>query len=298
MVVDQSSRRHFLLAAGAGVATLAGCQTQENETSTQPTDSPQQETTQPPTSTSSPTETAQTDTNPEDGYPPATDNPPDSINADPSTFETVEKEGPNGETFSISLVPTDVAINWYRRREARFTDARSETEYQKSHIMGAVSSPAPGGNENGGPVNSWPKSDRIVTYCACPHYLSSQRAAYLLSAGYEKVYALDEGFTVWQEENYPVAGEEVSSPSKVWTVSGQVPNEYAGEDAIVTKDEQTEGTKIAADGSYSLHIKFVDVTEDTEVTLKTPAYEATRPLGTFSSGRVTADGTIVTNKNS
>lgn len=302
MVSDQSSRRKFLLAAGAGVTMLAGCQTQQNKSSTQTTGSPQKETTKSATSSPFPTDTetatAQAKANPDDGYPPATDNPPSAINADPSTFETVEREGPNGESFSISLVPIDVAINWYRRREARFADARSESEYQASHIKGAVSSPAPSGQESGGPADAWPKSDRVVTYCACPHYLSSQRAAFLLSSGHERVYALDEGFTVWQEQNYPVAGDDVSAPSKVWTVRGRVPKEYADEDAIITKDEQTEGTKIAADGSYTLHVKFVDVTDDTEVTLQTPAYEVTRSLGTFASGRVTVDGTVVTDGNS
>ncbi|MFC7045848.1 rhodanese-like domain-containing protein [Halobacteriaceae archaeon GCM10025711] len=300
MVSDRPNRRTFLLAAGVGIASLAGCQTQQNEAKVPSTETSPEKTTQPQTSTpstESETATTEMEADPDDGLPPATENPPDPVDADPSAFDTIEKEGPNGETVSVPLVPIDVAINWYRRREARFVDARSKTEHQASHITGAVSSPAPSGQDGDDPVDAWPRSDRVVTYCGCPHYLSSVRAAHLQSSGYEEVYALDEGFTVWQEQNYPVSGDDVASPSETWTVTGEVPEEYAGEDAIITKDDQMEGTEIAADGSYTLHVKFVGVTDETQVTLQTSAYELTESLGTFASGHVTADGTVVTSKN-
>lgn len=80
-------------------------------------------------------------------------------------------------------------------------------------------STAPDGLETNDPITEWPKTDRIVCYCACPNHLSSLRAASLRSQGYQEVYALKEGYLEWQEQKYPMAGDEITSRSAVHVIN-------------------------------------------------------------------------------
>lgn len=229
------------------------------------------------------------DENPEDGFPPRFEEVPDPVEADPTTFDTVTTNG-----VEVPLVPIDVAYNWYARREARFADARGQTAYKASHIFGAVLSPAPDGQSGSAPVASWPTSDRVITYCACPHHLSSMRAASLIDAGYERVYAIDEGFLEWQARNYPTAGEQADRSLRVRTVAGETDPAHAGETAWAFHHPsgQREATRIGAGGGYELDLPFVDVTDRSRVTVRTPGYTVAAPLGQLTRGFVTADGAV------
>jgi rhodanese-related sulfurtransferase len=224
------------------------------------------------------------DEDPADGYPPVFSDPPESPNADPSTFETITT---NGET--IRLVPIDVAVAWYERGEARFADARGLYQYEYSHVYGSVLSPAQK-KSDGGAIPDWPREDRVVTYCGCPHHLSSLRAAGLQKAGYEEVYAIDEGFGVWSERGYPMAGNTFATGTESsiseWTIEGTVDSQYAGEYAWASADRQYEAAPIDADGGFSLHLKFADVSSETDVQVSTPAFSVTKPLGELASGVV------------
>lgn len=82
-------------------------------------------------------------------------------------------------------------------------------------------STAPDGLETNDPITEWPKADRIVCYCACPNHMSSLRAASLRSQGYQEVYALKEGHLEWQEREYPMAGDEITSRSAVRVINGE-----------------------------------------------------------------------------
>lgn len=223
-----------------------------------------------------------TDDDPADGYPPDFGDRPDTPSANPSSFETLEV---NGE--SIRLVPIDIAIAWYQRRSARFVDARGPTQYEHAHVYGAVNSPART-DSAGGPVPGWPRDARIVTYCGCPHHLSSIRAAGLLKAEYGSVYALDDGFVgtadAWAERGYPMAGrafrEETST--RVARITGAVDSRHAGDYVWATAGTQYEAARIGPDGRYDLELRFVDVDGSTLVTLRTPGGTEVRPLDEFS----------------
>lgn len=197
---------------------------------------------------------------------------------DPADFDTNEHEG-----REIPLVPLEDAHYWYQERAARFVDARSAEEYAEHHIAGAVHSPAPDGG-NSDPVAEWPTDERIVTYCVCPHTLSSMRAANLYENGYTAVYAIDEGFAPWLENGYPAAGEGVQNDRgrvpDAQTITGSVDDGYGGEYAWVrhAPTNQREATRIDSDGSFELHVRFVNVDADTEVTLETPPVSVTAPL--------------------
>ena len=226
------------------------------------------------------------DDNPSDGYPPAFDQTPDQRSIDTSSFNTVNRDG-----TTVSLVPIDAAYYWYARGEARFADTRGSTSYNQSHIYGAVLSTAPDGLETNDPIAAWPKGDRIVCYCACPNHMSSLRAASLLSDGYEEVYAIEEGYTEWQEREYPMAGEDVESRPNVRIIEGKSATQYAGETAWAHHEPtgQREATAIADDGSYRLELRFTDITDKSIIVVQTPDYRVEAPLGDLTNQPVTED---------
>jgi rhodanese-related sulfurtransferase len=228
-----------------------------------------------------------------DGYPEPSviDETPPAPAVDPSAFETLRYE----QGIEVPLVPVGIAYDWFRRREARFVDARGPDQYARSHVTGAVLSPASGRRND--PVTEWPTGDRIVCYCGCPHHLSTARAARLLANGYEEVYAIDEGFWEWSARSYPIAGENPDfhpSAYRSYVIEGETDPSHAGSFAWARtgNGRQEEATPIRADGSYELVLHFSEVTDSTEITVETPAYEVTAPLGELTGGRVTAEGRV------
>lgn len=225
------------------------------------------------------------DPNPTDGLPPDFDTTPAERNIDTASYDTTRESG-----VDVPLAPIDDVYYWYARGEARFADARSLTAYQQSHIYGAVLSSAPDGVPND-PVANWPKDERIVCYCACPHHLSSMRASTLISAGYEEVYVIDEGFREWYARNYPIAGVSANSLAPLRTIEGMTAPTYAGQNAWArhVPSGQREVASIAEDGRYELHLTFADVTDESPITIETPAYTIEAPLGVLTSELVTGN---------
>ncbi|PSP27284.1 hypothetical protein BRC65_06670 [Halobacteriales archaeon QH_2_65_14] len=81
---------------------------------------------------------------------------------------------------------------------------------EEVRIAGAVFSPAPDGLPEDDPLDALTEDTRIVTYCPCPHTLSTNRAASLIENGYTDVYALKEGIREWVDRGYPLEGTEVN----------------------------------------------------------------------------------------
>jgi rhodanese-related sulfurtransferase len=218
-----------------------------------------------------------------DGYPPAEDlpdDPPPAPDVDRAALQTADVEG-----TTVPLVPIDAAHAWYQRADARFVDARGAGQYERGHVAGAVHSPAPdGGSED--PVANWPTGDRVVTYCGCPHHLSTLRAGSLIDDGYEAVFAIDEGFGPWVDRGYPVRGEAVEDDVQSYDVVGRTDPADAGAMAwaVHAPSDQREAAPIADDGSFALTLHFGSLPAAAPITVRTPSYEVTRSLA-----RVTAD---------
>lgn len=220
-----------------------------------------------------------------DGYPPESDNKPKERSIDTNSFGTVEENG-----VDVPLAPIDVAYYWHQRGEARFADARGPRSYKAAHVLGAVLSPAPEKyRAPNDPINDWPKEDRIVCYCGCPHHLSSIRASQLINDGYENVFVIDEGFGPWQQNGYPMAGNDVQNAPKKWVLQGETDPSYEGQNAWARhpQTEQIESTDIESDGSYELHLKFYDVGPDTVVNVETPAYTVEGKLSELTAAKIT-----------
>ena len=231
-----------------------------------------------------PSDSDQGSTDETDGYPPkdAVDRPEERT-VDTDSFERITVDGTD-----VPLAPIDVTYYWYRLRDARFADTRGESSYKKSHVLGAVLSPAPDGRE-ADPVEQWSKEDRIVCYCGCPHHLSSLRAAELIRDGYENVYVIDEGFWEWHDRGYPMAGSEISTQPAVHRIRGRTDTQYAGETAWAWHERsgQREATEIGDRGEYLLELRFSDVSLDSPIRIETPEYDVRAPLRILVSGTVT-----------
>lgn len=301
MTERDSSRRRFLqLTGAAALAGVAGCSgsTPSETTTTSNTTTTSSTTATTETTTVAPENRMQgprdgddlpNDPKPADGYPPEFDTVPEKRNIDPSSYDTLTREV-DGQTVEVPLIPIEDAYYWYARGEARFVDARSETGYDVSHIFGSVLSPAPDGRRID-PTADWNKSDRVVTYCHCPHHLSSLRAATMLANGYEKVYAIDEGFQAWLDRNYPLAGADTNRDYTVRTIEGETSQSDAGETAWAfhPQTDQVEAAAIESDGTYTLELKFVQVDAQSTIQVETPSYAIQAPLGELTSGTVTSE---------
>lgn len=215
-----------------------------------------------------------------------------TTSVDESSFKTLPTNG-----AAVPLVPIDIAYDWYRNQEARFVDARGQTAYEKSHIDGAVLSKAPDGNPSNANVEDWPQSDRIITYCGCPHHLSSLRAASLINKGYEQVYAIDEGYREWTKRNYPITGSETENQPAIQSIAGATDPTFGGETAWAFHQPsgQQEATAIQQNGQYTLDLPFYDITDDSMIEIETPEYTIEESLGALTRATVTPSGSLSEN---
>lgn len=250
-------RRTFLASSVTAVAATAGCLGDDGGSGDQPSTA--------------------------DGYAPDSIESPEPMDVDTDAFDRIDVEGE-----SVPLAPIEVTYNWYARREARFADARGEGQYDASHVEGAAWSPAPDGRADD-PAEGWPTDDRIVCYCGCPHHLSSLRASALLSAGYEDVYVIDEGFNAWVDQGHPVVGENVEERASARVIRGRSDASFAGEPVYATHEpsDQREANFVGDDGSYELTLRFRDVTDDSEIRVEAPDYTVVATLAALTADVVT-----------
>lgn len=188
----------------------------------------------------------------------------------------------------VPLAPIADVREWHAEDAALFVDARGETAYETARIAGAVHSPAPEGAESNDPVAGVATDRRILTYCGCPHHLSTLRGAALIGAGYEHTYALDEGFDPWQENGYPMEGEDVATDPAEHRIVGRTNPTHAGAYAWAWHDPtgQREAAPIDESGAFALTLHFYHVRPESPIRLVTPAGELTDELRALTGARV------------
>lgn len=83
-------------------------------------------------------------------------------------------------------------------------DARPVSDWQRSHIPGALPMPFYDGVDS--LVPHLPNDGTpIIAYCACPHAASGRVVDKLIKAGFTSARILDEGVLVWAGRGYPLA---------------------------------------------------------------------------------------------
>ncbi len=123
---------------------------------------------------------------------------------------------PDGEAPSFTLrdgrfVPArQVAEALAAGRKLIVIDARSPSDWMRSHIPGSLSVPyydfrRLDALDNDG---TW-----VVTYCACPHHASGEVVDELRRRGFAHTAVIDEGILEWQRRGYPmVTAPGVTAP--------------------------------------------------------------------------------------
>ncbi|WP_226482233.1 rhodanese-like domain-containing protein [Natrinema amylolyticum] len=219
-------------------------------------------------------------------------------------YETTTTDG-----TEVPLAPVDDVFGWYENDEAHFADARKQDQYDQLRIAGAVFSPAPDGTEND-PIEELSTDTQIVTYCRCPHHLSSMRAAALIDAGYEHTYAIDEGLGGWASRGYPLAGSAVESQSdgsdgnasnesdanssvnadfRHYEIQGTSSPDYANQMVMLEQldADRAEAAPIANDGSYTLQLHYAG-SIDSRFRVEAPDYTVEGTLEELTSDTLTA----------
>lgn len=202
--------------------------------------------------------------------------------ADPEKYDVSPTGG-----YDVPLAPVAHVYGSYEKDDDLLVlDARSATAYNQSHIEGAKLSPA-NAPEFDHPTTGIAKDRRIVTYCTCPHHLSTARAAELYEEGFETVYAIDEGFGAWVENGYPTAGAGSAKPVS-YTIEGRTDPADAGKQVWLSEPEtgQQYVARITEDGSYEMHFEFYAVDDDTTAILELPSRTVERTLGELSAGTI------------
>lgn len=134
--------------------------------------------------------------------------PPDPANAvlnpQASAAKLEEREG-------RFVSAKSVAAAMERKERMVLLDARPMSDWQRSHLPGALPMPFYDGVD--ALIPHLPNDDTpIIAYCACPHAASGRVVDALKEAGFSSARILDEGVLVWAGLGYPVAiGTDPSS---------------------------------------------------------------------------------------
>ena len=143
-------------------------------------------------------------------------------------------------------------------------DVRDKKSFDEGHIEGALNMPLPIVAEN---VKDIPKESEIVTYCGCPHHLSSIGAEHLTNLGYKDVKVLDEGFWFWKDHKYPMTvSDNVKSQISQLSFEGKLfksDKPYSNVDIYLKheKSGQLEAARTDKDGNYKIHFHIYDYKE-------------------------------------
>jgi len=135
-------------------------------------------------------------------------------------------------------------------------DVRNKESYDESHIKTALNKPIPITADS---VRGIPQKARVVTYCGCPHHLSSIAAEQLTKLGYKDVHVLNEGFWYWKDHKYPMqvasASTSTLSEIKVEGVLAKQDKPVSNVDIYLKHESsgQLEATRTDAKGGYKMN---------------------------------------------
>jgi rhodanese-related sulfurtransferase len=89
-----------------------------------------------------------------------------------------------------------------RRADFILLDARASSDFEVSHITGAVSVPYYEVEKH---LAKLPKDAWIVAYCSCPRAEAESAVDVLRENGYTRTSVLYEGYPEWESRGYPTS---------------------------------------------------------------------------------------------
>ncbi len=127
----------------------------------------------------------------------------DGLNINKSWSVQARMTTDSGENL---IIPLQQAEKIFTENKAVFIDARSEEDYNRSHIKGALSLPMHEIDDKFMDISQkLPQDKLIITYCdgkTCS--LSHDLAEFFLSAGFNRVKVLINGLSVWKKADMPL----------------------------------------------------------------------------------------------
>ncbi len=115
--------------------------------------------------------------------------------------------GQETDNKDYKVITIDQAISMFNKADVLFADARSFSDYEDGHIKGAL-------HLDLSDQDSWmddfiartPPESSIITYCDGPScHLAESLAELLFFNGFDNVYCVKNGWTLWNENQMPVA---------------------------------------------------------------------------------------------
>lgn len=176
----------------------------------------------------------------------------------PTPVQQAQDPEMHGESnFKPNFIKADYLHQILDKHEKLYLfDVRGDASYNESHIKGALSKPIP---ITPALVMGVPKDAKIVTYCGCPHHLSSIAAEQLTKMGYKDVHVLDEGFWYWKDHKYPLTQGKGATNAKIseLNISGNLmkgAQPVSGKDIYIKhmKTGQLEATRTDKNGYYDM----------------------------------------------
>ncbi|MFN8577278.1 MAG: rhodanese-like domain-containing protein [Candidatus Sericytochromatia bacterium] len=214
----------------------------------------------------------------------------------PSSFKTKQDSEMNSESgFKPNFIKADALLERLNKKENVYIfDVRGQVSYDESHIKGALSKPIP---ITAALVMGIEKNAKIITYCGCPHHLSSIAAEQLTQMGYKDVHVLDEGFWYWKDHKYPLEeGKSTKAKISELNLSGNLLK--AGQ-PVVNKDiyikhiktGQLEATRTDSKGFYKMKFHIYNYKNNDE--FKFYVEDLRNPVQDFKTNKKDNDNIIV-----
>lgn len=105
----------------------------------------------------------------------------------------------------ILFVDSKQAEKWLSDPLTIFVDTRSEKDYIKGHVRGAVSLPSDDKEEKFPAIEPlMPEGSRLILYCHGPDCDMAERVvAFLINFGYSNIMIMNDGYPAWEQNGFP-----------------------------------------------------------------------------------------------
>ncbi len=175
-------------------------------------------------------------------------------------WATITAAVPPPPNVQVEMMGVDFALPMHNAKSAVFIDVRGDAAFAAEHVEGAMVFSLE--DLRDGKLPRLPKTTPLIVYCGCPHSLSEESARYLIAAGFQRVWVLDEGYYGWKDKGYPVTiNREKAAAKQQMPVLGRAPGLAPGTRVYArhAASGQWEAGKVDAQGAFELHLPFYGV---------------------------------------